>query len=99
MISIKNVLVATDFSPVAEAALAYGRAFAREFGGRLHVLHVVDNVATRLPYADSSMEGFSPQELQADVERGALKALEAVVADDDRRELRATTVLRVGHST
>ena len=52
MINIKNLLVATDFSPVSEAALVYGRSLARTFGGRLHVLHVVDNLAARIAYAD-----------------------------------------------
>lgn len=99
MITIKNVLVATDFSPVAETALVYGRALARTFGGRLHVVHVVDNLATRLAYADASMAGFAPPELQADIERAATKDLEALVGEDDRRELQATTALRVGNST
>jgi nucleotide-binding universal stress UspA family protein len=99
MIAIKNVLVATDFSPVAETALVYGRALARTFGARLHVLHVVENLAARLAYADASMAGFSPSEVQADIERAATKDLEALVGDDDRRELNATAVLRVGNST
>jgi nucleotide-binding universal stress UspA family protein len=99
MLTIKNVLVATDFSPVAETALMYGRALARTFGGRLHVLHVVDNYAARFAYADASMAGFSPSELQADSERAAAEKLEAAVGDDDRRELQATTVLRVSSRT
>jgi nucleotide-binding universal stress UspA family protein len=99
MITIRNVLVATDFSPVAETALVYGRALARTFGGRLHVLHIVDNVAARLAYADASIEGFAPPERQADIERAATRTLEGLVADDDRRELRAAAVLRVNTST
>ena len=43
MIKIANVLVATDFGPAADSALAYGREFARMFDARLHVLHVVEN--------------------------------------------------------
>ena len=38
MIRIQNVLVATDFSEAAAAALDYGREIARTFGGTLHVL-------------------------------------------------------------
>jgi nucleotide-binding universal stress UspA family protein len=99
MITIKNVLVATDFSPAAQTALVYGRALARQFGGRLHVLHVVDDLAARLPYADASMAAFAPAELQAEIERAATKDLETLVGDDDRRELGANAVLRVNHST
>ena len=99
MIIIKNVLVATDFSPLAETALVYGRSLARTFGSRLHVLHVVENLAVRLAYADGSMAAFAPSELQAEIERVAKKHLEAFVTDRDRQELRAITVLRVSNST
>ena len=47
MILLKNVLVATDFSPPSDAALTYGRALARTFGASLHVLHVVENYFMR----------------------------------------------------
>ena len=99
MITIKNILVATDFSPVAETALMYGRAFARTFGGRLHVLHVVENAVERLAYADASMAPCVSPQFQADLERAAMKELETVVDADDRRELRATALLRVNNNT
>ena len=98
MIAIKNVLVATDFSPVSESALMYGRAFARTFNGTLHVLHVVDDLNARFSYADGGAAGFAAPELQADLERAARKDLEARVGADDRRELHAATVLRVGEN-
>jgi len=41
MIPIKNILVPTDFSEPADAALAYARTLAVEFGSRLHLLHIV----------------------------------------------------------
>jgi nucleotide-binding universal stress UspA family protein len=99
MITIKNVLVATDFSPTSEAALVYGRALARTFGGKLHVVHVVANVGERFAYADASVSGFAPPEVQADIERVGRKRLEGSLGDDDRRELHAATVLRVGNNT
>jgi nucleotide-binding universal stress UspA family protein len=99
MIAIKNVLVATDFSPVSDTALVYGRALARTFDATLHVLHVVDNLGARLSYADASLAGFAPPELQAEIEQSARKSLDAFVTDTDRRELRATPVLRVNNST
>jgi nucleotide-binding universal stress UspA family protein len=39
-IAIKNILYATDFSPVAIAALPYVRGIARQYGAEIHVLHV-----------------------------------------------------------
>jgi nucleotide-binding universal stress UspA family protein len=41
MISLKRVLVPTDFSETANAALKYGVELARTFGATLHVLHVI----------------------------------------------------------
>ncbi len=41
MISIRNILVPTDFSEPAGAALQYAAALAQEFGSQLHLLHVV----------------------------------------------------------
>ena len=98
MIAIKKVLVATDFSPVSETALVYGRALARTFGARLHVLHVVENLVPRLACADPSVVGFAPENLQAEIERAACNDLEATVTETDRRELQAVPVFRVGDS-
>jgi nucleotide-binding universal stress UspA family protein len=99
MIAIKNVLVATDFSPVSETALIYGRALARTFYAKLHVLHVVDNLAARLSFADASVAGVAPPGLQAEIERSAENSLRAFVTEPDRRELNAVAVLRVSNST
>ena len=68
MIKIANVLVATDFGPAVDPALAYGREFARTFGARLHVLHVVENP---MVYAGPEAVGVDVARLQADLEAGA----------------------------
>jgi len=41
MVSIRHILVPTDFSEPADAALKYARALAEEFGSHLHVIHIV----------------------------------------------------------
>lgn len=41
MVAIRHILVPTDFSEPASAALDYARALATEFGSHLHLLHVV----------------------------------------------------------
>lgn len=41
MVAIRRILVPTDFSEPAEAALRYGRALAEEFGSTLYLMHVV----------------------------------------------------------
>jgi nucleotide-binding universal stress UspA family protein len=47
MITLKHILVATDFGDASSTALNYGRELARRFGATLHVLHVVDDLAAR----------------------------------------------------
>lgn len=39
-IALKNILFATDFSPVAEEAMGYAIGFARQYGAKVHALHV-----------------------------------------------------------
>jgi nucleotide-binding universal stress UspA family protein len=41
MMTIRGILVATDFSEPAAAAFAWGEALTRRFGSHLHILHVV----------------------------------------------------------
>jgi nucleotide-binding universal stress UspA family protein len=72
---------------------------ARTFDATLHVLHVVDDLVARLSFTDASLAGFPPPNMQADLESAAKKNLDNFVTETDRRELRATPVLRVGHNT
>ena len=44
MITLKNILVATDFSEPAEAATDYGQDLARSYGATLHVMHVIEDM-------------------------------------------------------
>lgn len=87
MITLKRLLVATDFGDAADSALRYGRALARGFGAELHVLHVIDNVFAR------SMTGYGyaaiAPTVQEDLERAARRQTEVLLGDDDRRDLRA----------
>jgi len=39
-IALKNILFATDFSPAAESALPYALGLARQYGAKVHGLHV-----------------------------------------------------------
>lgn len=87
MIALKRVLVATDFGPASESALRYGQALARGFGAELHVLHVVENILTRV--MDSYGYAAIAPEVQQDLERAGRKQTEALVSEEDRRELHA----------
>jgi nucleotide-binding universal stress UspA family protein len=79
MIAIKNVLVPTDFSEPAVAAVKYGRMLATQFSATLHVLHVVEDLALKTITA----EGFTSYmpDLQREIEEAARKRLDSAVAD------------------
>ena len=82
MIALKNILVATDFGPAADAALTYGRALARRFGARLHLIHVAENFFLRPMFAD-------PHALRAALAR----RLQERVTAEDRTSLHAHVLL------
>ena len=92
MITIKHVLVATDFGEASETALAYGRELARMSGATLHVLHVVEDIFARAIGVDAYLPDFS--ELQRQLEEAGRKQLDVVVTADDRRELGAKAITR-----
>src|SRR5262245_54608350 len=46
LLQIKSILVPLDFSAASEKALAYAVPFARQFGAKLTLVHVVEPVAT-----------------------------------------------------
>lgn len=43
MITVNKILVPTDFSKNAKAAIDYGCELARQFGAELHLLNIVEN--------------------------------------------------------
>src|SRR6187455_3548204 len=82
MITLKNVLVATDFGEASEAALTYGRTLAGRFGAKLHVLHVTQNIYLNA-FGAESFASIAPR-LQADLEETARKELDELLIDSDK---------------
>ena len=95
MIVLKNVLVATDFGEAAGVAVEYGRHLARTFGANLHVLHVVDVMRV----IGGRGYGVDVNLLQTEAEASARVRLDAIVTEDDRRTLRARTIVRASPAT
>ena len=89
MIALKGILVATDFSESADAALKYGRALARNFGATLHVLHVADDMSARL---GDTFLAVMP-ELVADVANEARRRLTELLVDNDPNPLPVVPVI------
>jgi universal stress protein A len=93
MIRMSNILVATDFSESAKAALTYGRQLAQTFGGSLHLLHVADDV---LAATGADLWGLKYPEVQSQVEDTARTTLETLLTEEDRQSLHAQAVVRSG---
>src|SRR5918912_3190863 len=91
MITLRRILVPTDFGDAAQAALQYARELAREFHAAIDVLHVCDNVLTR----GFGIEGYAAAypDLQRDVEASARNSLDALLTSEDRFAFRATPVV------
>lgn len=91
MIPIHRILVATDFSEPAQAALKWGATLARDLGSRLHLLHVVPE-----PYAypwGNEMAMLPLPEILAQAEEAARRQLDDLVSviklPDDRTVTKA----------
>ena len=82
MITLKKILVPTDFSECSEAAVRYGFELARTFDATLHLLHVVEDPSAT-PWAG---EGFllSIGDLLTQFQEESRKRLLASVPDSDR---------------
>ena len=81
MISLKKILVATDFGEASEAALTYGRTLAKAFDATLHVLHVTENIYFT-PFGAEGYMALAP-DLQRDIEDTARRRLHELVIDSD----------------
>ena len=93
MITLKNILVATDFSEPSDAALNYGRALARSFSATLHVLHIVGNLTSAV-YGAEAYVATAP-EMQREIEDAARAQLDALLVDNDPVPLPVRRVLLV----
>jgi nucleotide-binding universal stress UspA family protein len=95
MIKIANVLVATDFGKASHSALDYGREFARTFGARLHVLHVIENP---LIWVGPEAAGVDMVQMQKDLEKNAAEQMDHLLTAEDRQQLGAVSVIRTGRT-
>jgi nucleotide-binding universal stress UspA family protein len=78
-LTLKRILVPTDFSDESRAALAYGVALAGSLNASLHVLHVLKEIVA----PESVPVQFETRQLQTKVEAAAWDELRALLSDDD----------------
>lgn len=71
MITLKKILVPTDFSDHSAKAMQYGAELAAKFGAELHLLHSFET--TRLMYGEGA---YYPPETESELEAVAVKKLD-----------------------
>ena len=89
---MKNIIVATDFSEPATAALNYGRQLARKLGSNLHLVHVLADV-TGLAMATPGFAGEISTEMRDRVDKNAKEQLARQLSEEDHRDLKAETIV------
>ena len=71
---ITDILYPTDFSEGSKSAAPYARSMAEKYGARLHLLHVVYDIAT-----DTAWIGpLNMESIYADVKKGAEEELDRI---------------------
>jgi nucleotide-binding universal stress UspA family protein len=95
MLTLKTVLVPTDFSEASESALRYGKAMAEAFGASLHIVHVMEDLLAHAWAAEVYVSSM-PQ-LRDEIERESRQRLDALLTGDQRKKLRAETALLAGN--
>jgi nucleotide-binding universal stress UspA family protein len=95
MLTLKTVLVPTDFSDASESALRYGKAMARAFGASLHVVHVMEDLLAHAWAAEVYVASM-PQ-LRDEIDKESRQRLGMLLTDGELKELRAETALLSGN--
>lgn len=90
----KTILVPTDFNEPSDAALAYAKELADDFGASIHLLTVVEDPLSQ-PWALESY-GTPLADLLEDFKANARKLLEQALPDADRKKYKAELATAVG---
>jgi universal stress protein A len=92
--TVKHILVPTDFSAGAQEAVRYAYDLANALGATLHVVHVLEN-----PFAPGAfMEMYTPPspEYFVDMERQAEEKLRASLTAEQKANVHTVMTTRLG---
>jgi nucleotide-binding universal stress UspA family protein len=95
MLTLKTILVPTDFSEASQSALEYAKGLAAAFGSTVHVVHVMEDLLAHAWSAEVYVA--SMPNLREEIEKEAQERLAAMLTDDDRTRFRAMTVIVAGN--
>ena len=102
MITLKRILVPTDFSETSEAAVKYGVALTRAFNAQLYLLHVVvrhdlDVIVERQRAVETLLAEMpatkSPPDLDESTQHAARELLGKMLTTQEQQDLRVEYVL------
>lgn len=94
MITIRRVLVPTDFSDHSLPSLRYGAELAEKFGAELVLLHVIQDLALVMP--DAIMPTPIPMPDLGNLTESAKSAITALIARENLAKLNPKTEIRFG---
>lgn len=92
MSGIHNILVPTDFSPASDIALQYAIDMAPSVGGRIHLLHVIDEGHVAAAYPD----GIYIPELRERLIKAATESMQKAAARCASAGVQATADVLTG---
>ncbi len=101
MVPSKCIILPTDFSDGASEAVRYACALTEQFHAELHVLHVIQDIASQLPdfwmglSIPALRESFSDQKDR--LEAAAIKELAKVLPDGWEHGKKVVLATRFGH--
>ncbi len=94
MINLKTILFPTDFSTFSDHALKYAVSFATEYGAKLHILHVIEDL-TNVSYFEVFQVPL-PANFMRDVEAMAQKQMDDLLGKDILKGLEVEPLMRRG---
>jgi len=80
-VAVRNIAVATDFSPESDLAIKYAAAIARHFGSRMHLVHALEPSLSKTVHAGTLWGNETEAEARAKLRREAQKCGELACAE------------------
>src|SRR5574337_651061 len=99
MITLKKVLVPTDFSETSKVAVKYARELATAYHGSVHILHVLPDASVQ-PWAfgvETEVMGLSTPEREKRWKERATEQMKNLFSEAERKGLEVQFVTQVGH--
>jgi len=94
---LKNILVPTDFSEMAQSALTYAKVLAEVFGAALHLVHVAQDPITCVPIMEPNMSTAAVlAQVRDELGRDARQRLSTALGEAEQKKFRSKWELRWG---